>query len=312
MLEFLCRKFAYLSESDWKRCLEERRVEINGVPAGPEDILNSDDRLETVFGNIEEPPVRRDYRIVHQDPSLIAVDKPGGLPCHPGGIYFENTLWRLLQKRFDQSGLHFVHRLDRETSGLVLLARSQAAARRMQEEFLAGRVKKRYLALVEGAFPEETVRAKGWLARDRASVVRKKLVFLPEDEGEKKGGAGKWCETVFRGLSTARGVSLVEARPATGRLHQIRATLLAMGYPVVGDKLYGPDETIFLRFIRDEMTDADRAALRLDRQALHSCEMIFRHPESNEKIALQAPFPRDWQTLSIPVPMPSPSPRRAP
>ncbi len=305
MLEFLSRKFAYLSESDWKRCLEERRVKINGAPACPGDILNADDRLETVFGNIEEPPVRKDFRVVHEDPSLIAIDKPGGLPCHPAGIYFENTLWRLLRKRFGQSPLHFVHRLDRETSGLVLIARSQAAARRMQEEFLTGRVEKRYLALVEGAFPEETVRAKGWLEGDRASVVRKKLVFRPEEEGgEDAGDAGKWCETVFRGLSTARGVSLVEARPATGRLHQIRATLLAMGHPVVGDKLYGPDETIFLRFIRDDMTDADRAALRLDRQALHSWEMIFRHPESREKIALQAPFPRDWQTLSIPVPMP--------
>ena len=302
MLEFLSRKFAYLSEKDWKICLEEKRVEINGVPAVSEDILNTDDRLETFFPNIEEPPVRKDYRIVHEDPALIAVDKPGGLPCHPGGIYFENTLWRLLQKRFDRSQLHFVHRLDRETSGIVLIARSQVAAKKIQAEFLAGRVKKRYLALVDGAFPKQTVRAKGWLARDPASAVRKKLLFLPEDEGGGMERPGKWCETVFRGLSTGRGVSLVEASPATGRLHQIRATLLAMGHPVVGDKLYGTDETIFLRFIRDEITDADNEALRLDRQALHSYEMVFRHPESKERIALKAALPQGWQTLSNLIP----------
>jgi 23S rRNA-/tRNA-specific pseudouridylate synthase len=165
----------------------------------------------------------------------------------------------------------------------------------MQAEFQAGRAKKRYVALVEGAFPKETVRAKGWMTRDPSSAVRKKLIFWPDDGTDRDQGAGKWCETTFRGIATGRGMSLVEASPETGRLHQIRATLLSMGHPVVGDKLYGPDETIFLRFIQDKITEADRAALRLEHQALHSSEIVLIHPVRKESIALRAAFPRDWK-----------------
>ena len=107
-------------------------------------------------------------------------------------------------------------------------------------------------------------------------------------------GAGEQsAETRFRFLSSDGVISLLEAEPITGRPHQIRATLKAMGYPVVGDKLYGVDESIYARMGEDAMTDGDWAALRMKRQALHARCLAFRHPVTREELSFEAPLPSD-------------------
>ena len=155
LLQFLTRKFTYLSESEWNDYINEKRVLVNGTPGRTGGIVTVGDRIETVFPDLSEPPVNDRYDVLFEDEALIAVDKPGNLPCHPGGKYFRHTLWHLLRKEGNRSGLHFVHRLDRETSGVVIVAKSPAGADNLRMQFQTGRVEKRYFALVSGSFPLE-------------------------------------------------------------------------------------------------------------------------------------------------------------
>jgi 23S rRNA pseudouridine955/2504/2580 synthase/23S rRNA pseudouridine1911/1915/1917 synthase len=268
------------------------------MPTDGSRILSPEDLLETIFPDVEEPPVRKDYSILFEDDDLVAVDKPGNLPCHPGGKFFEHTLWSLLGRRSEKKTFYFIHRLDRETSGIVLIAKSAGVARILQGDLMAGLMAKRYLVMVSGAFPKEDLIAAGYLMHDRQSSVRKKRLFIrsaKNSDWEKKGA--KWCETSFRRLLHNDGTSLLEAIPATGRLHQIRATLLCLGFPIVGDKLYGPDEKIFLRFINGRLTAEDRAALRLSGQALHSSSLKIRHPASKKPLAFKARVPLEWNPI---------------
>jgi len=107
----------------------------------------------------------------------------------------------------------------------------------------------------------------------------------------------EWAETKFRLIKQCGDIALIEAAPHTGRLHQIRATLLAMGCPIVGDKLYGVDETLFLRFCKDTLTDADRARLRMDRQALHASGLRFHHPKFGRPVTIDLDLPEDMKQL---------------
>ena len=241
-----------------------------------------------------EPPVDSAYRVVHGDDDLLVLDKPPNLPCHPAGRFFRHTLWALLQRDGMAPPIRFVHRLDRETSGLVLVAKSATAARRLGEQFESGRVEKVCLVIVEGRAPEQFV-AEGWLAPDPTSEVRKKLRLVEADA--QRGTALPRVRTQFRRIGVTGSLSLLEARPATGRRHQIRASLCSLGLPVVGDKLYGVDESLYLRFIRDELSEADRTRLRIPRQALHATSLTVTHPGTGERAEFTSPTPDDMAAL---------------
>ena len=187
--------------------------------------------------------------------------------------------------------MHPVNRLDRETSGVMLFAKSGTAARKLASLFESGSIQKTYFAIVFGDFPdwEKTI---GFLSADPESQISKKRRFTRDFPGDAADVVS--CDTDFRKILSGNGMSLVECLPHTGRLHQIRATLFSLGYPMVGDKLYGPDETIFLRFIEDGMTDDDRALLRMDHQALHAGRLVFRSPFTGEDLCLEADVPDDF------------------
>ena len=215
-----------------------------------------------------EPPVLRSVGILHEDDDLLVADKPGNLPCHPGGRYCGNTLLHILRARGgDVGNLRIINRLDRETSGIVLVAKTDAMVRSLAGQFRRHTAQKEYTVLVHGAFPAH-LEARGWLLPDTGSAIRKKRRFVTGDAPPTPGAES--AETDFELVEARDGISRVLARPRTGRTHQIRATLFSLGFPVVGDKIYGLDETFFLRFIADALTDADRARLMLPRQALHA------------------------------------------
>jgi len=181
----------------------------------------------------------------------------------------------------------------------VLAAKNKTAARLCQEQFSQRRVDKVYLVVVEGNFPETPipVEATGWLGPDPDSAIRKKMRFYPEQNDALPGAME--ASTAFRRISGAgdAGLSLLEARPHTGRCHQIRATLLHLGFPVAGDKLYGVDEQLFLRFQEDRLSAADHGRLRLPRQALHASGLRLSHPVSGQELKFSAPLPSALQEL---------------
>ncbi len=293
VIDFLSGRFRYQSRVEWLRDIEAGRIRLNENPVSAEFPLAPEDILSYHPPEHLEPQVNPDYEIVYRDDAILVINKPGNLPCHPGGRYFAHTLWGLLMEREDLKSIHFVHRLDRETSGLVLIAKDSETARICQAQFEAGTVRKVYQVLVEGNFPSEPRIAEGYLRPDTDSPVRKKRRFVSSIGKETNSAAAQHCRTRFRLLKRHGQISLVEARPDTGRLHQIRATLSSMGYPVVGDKLYGVDDTLFLRFIDDRLTPEDRIRLRVDRQALHASELGFRHPRTGAQLLYQIPIPLD-------------------
>ena len=216
---------------------------------------------------------------------------------HPAGRYRTHTLWNLLER---YGSLSFVNRLDRETSG-VLLAAKTAPPREAQTRMQSGLAEKIILCLSK-EFSHE-LDAVGYLENDASSPVRKALRFVSSDgasapERVIDAGSRAWCKTNFAPLAllalpgSDRTFTLLRAQLFTGRTHQIRATLKSLGYPVAGDKLYGHDSGMFLRFIDGKMTDDDRTLLVLPCQALHAARFSISLPSGILEGA--APLPALW------------------
>lgn len=304
LLDFLTTRFTYHTREQWRARISEQRVMVNDVAAPAERILEEGDEVEFIAHDIPEPPVSFDVQIVFQDYDIMVVNKPANLPCHPAGRYFNHTLWAYLKTRHCLESPILINRLDRETSGLVLIAKHARAEAICRNQFARRRVVKRYIVLVEGGFPE-TLEARGWMLPDPESGVHKRRRFesraLNPEPRFPDPVDGEWAETDFRKLREANGVSELEATLHTGRLHQIRATLSSLGYPVVGDKLYGHDPLMFVRFCTDALTEEDRRRLRIGRQALHAMELEFQHPATGGTMHFEAPLPADMASVLAPA-----------
>jgi len=297
LISFLAERFSYRTERDWRALVGAGAIMINDELVAPERLLREKDVLRYYPADKPEREVDRGVTVLYDDADIIVVNKPGNLPVHPAGNYFKNTLWWLLKERHGVAVPGIINRLDRETSGVTLIARNPAANKICRAQFTARSVTKKYTVIVEGAFGE-AVRARGYITGGATSVIRKKQRFEPSDSGlPAPGREADWADTQFTLLERRGPLSVVEAVPHTGRLHQIRATLLALGCPVVGDKMYGLDEGVFLRFLEDRLTPEDAVKMRLGRQALHASELTFRHPATGAELTIAAPLPPDMAEL---------------
>ena len=303
LVDYLAGRFTYHSRDEWLTHMLESRVLVNDSAVAPDYRLEAGNRVEFIARDIPEPPVCFDIGIVFEDYDVMVINKPPNLPCHPAGRYFNHTLWAWLKTTHCIESPALVNRLDRETSGLLVVAKNAKAEAKCRTQFLKRAVVKRYVALVEGIFPD-ACRAEGWMLPDPGSGVHKRRRFEKDDSGRDPSlpppepVAGKeWAWTDFRRLRSVNGISVVEAVLHTGRLHQIRATLHSLGFPVVGDKIYGPDPMIFVRFCTDAITAEDWRRLRMTRQALHSMELEFTHPATDQPLRFEAPMPADMAVL---------------
>lgn len=296
LIDFLVQRFPYHNRCDWLARIAQARVHVSGHPADGGQQLGQGDLVEYLASDIAEPKVNEEIAVVFEDDDLLVVNKPANLPSHPGGRYFQHTLWALLKTRFGIEQPALINRLDRETSGLTVVAKTAAAMKDCRAQFSGRLVQKSYLALVEGAFPDR-LEAKGWLEPDTTSPVKKKQRFVATTAIPETIRASQVAETIFKVREKAGKISMIEAIPLTGRLHQIRATLQSVGFPLVGDKLYGPDPAIFIRFCNDQLTADDCARLRLGRQALHAASLRLHHPRTHRRLELEAPLPTDMAML---------------
>lgn len=285
--DYLARRFSYLSQNQWKEEILAGRMTLSGADLSDDRVIvKGGEALAWDGGAMAEPDVDEGISILYEDEDFVAVNKTGNLPVHPAGRYFNATLTAILERRYGRR-VHPVHRMDRETSGVLLLAFDGRAAGHLSAALTRGT--KEYLALVHGVFPEEQIAVDWPLGADASSAVRKKRRAWP-------GGTEK-ALTRFERVSSNGAFSLVRCFPQTGRLHQIRAHLLAAGFPVVGDKLYGRDERLFLRFIETGWTPELAEKLLLPRQALHARRLSFFHPQTGREIHCEAPVPECFADL---------------
>ncbi len=287
---WLARRFTYLSRHQWQRRIRCGSILVNGRAGKASLRLRTGDTVEYKIAAYAEPVAAIAHSVIYEDDLILLLDKPAHLPCHPSGRYFARTLWYTLSAQLDT--VRFVNRLDRETSGLVLVAKTAVAARELSRQFSTRNVKKEYLVLVHGSFPE-TMTATGYLSNDLQSRVRKKRAFTTADHSN-----GEHAVTHFARIDVQNDVSLVAAMPVTGRCHQIRATLCSLGFPVVGDKIYGVDEGAYLAFIAgDDNGPVDSRNEPLSRQALHAYTLEFCHPRCRSRQTFIAPIPADFRTV---------------
>ena len=220
---------------------------------------------------------------IFDDGDLMVFNKPGWVVCHPS----KNGPWSSLVgavREYTQSDkMHLIARLDRETSGLTLLCRDKRRASVLQQAFQKRQTTKRYIAILEGAMTEVTEVSRA-LEPDASSAVGVKMRVAADGGGEK-------AQTTFLPLVVAGGCTLCEVRPHTGRKHQIRAHALYLGHPVVADKLYGGDETLYLEFAESGLTPRLMETLPLPRQALHAWRLEIH--EEGLDLEFEAPLHED-------------------
>ncbi|HEX9480846.1 MAG TPA: RluA family pseudouridine synthase [Solirubrobacteraceae bacterium] len=218
---------------------------------------------------MSSPEVPEGFSIAYQDEHLIVIDKGPGLVVHPGRGHREDTLSQLLAPLLaggDAERAGIVHRLDRDTSGLMVVARSDDVHRKLQAALAARRIEREYLALVEGRPPSRSGTVDAPVGRDPR--VRTRMAV---------GGAGaREARTHFTLERALPGASLLSLRLETGRTHQIRVHLQAIGHPVAGDPEYGTP-----------------GLYGLERQFLHATRLAFEHPVSGDRLEVRSPLPAD-------------------
>ncbi|MCD4690840.1 RluA family pseudouridine synthase [bacterium] len=299
VLEFLCERFRYLPRETWIDRLGSGRIRLNGVTATSDMLVEENDVVEYEIDAVE-PDVDFTYDLIYEDDDLIAVSKSGNIPVHASGSYIRNTLIARMREDLGEN-VHLAHRLDRETSGVLLLARNMEARRNMGRAFEEGLVEKSYIAIVRGKPSEDVFTS--------SLPLRKIGKQHPIPRTVVADRTGKPAITRFRVLERLgaaghvgagerlRGFSVIEAQPTTGRTNQIRVHLEAAGYPIVGDKTYGLPARLLRRMVADA-DDADvRAHLILPRHALHHARMCFAHPVTGVRVAIEAPVPKDMRAF---------------
>ena len=291
---YLASRFSDYSRSVLQKVIEAQAVLINGRPTKASYRVCEGDAIRIWLPELaDDTPVPEDIplRIVFEDASFVVVDKGPGMVTHPAKGNWRGTLVNALQHHFDTlssvAGAQrpgIVHRLDRDTSGLLIVAKDDAAHRALALQFEERTIRKEYLAIVYGA-PN----------RDRDYVekpigfhptVREKMAIRTLEDG------GRDALTFYEVIERFDGYALVRCHPRTGRTHQIRVHLAHVGHPVLADKAYSGRGALTLGdLLGPDAPDADRVLI--DRQALHAHQLHLIHPVKGEAIDLVAPLPDD-------------------
>ena len=276
---FLANKLPEYSRSRLQQLVRTGFVRLNGATTRPRHLVRSGDKIELTeppLEKIDNQPEPIPLEVLFEDKDIIVINKPPGLVVHPGAGHRQHTLVNALLSHCPTlSGIGgkerpgIVHRLDKETSGCLVVAKNDWAHRELSRQFAERRVEKIYLALVAGKLREE------------AGVIEEKIGRHPVHRQRMSvaSARGRPAKTQYRVVRSEDQASLVECRLYSGRTHQIRVHLHHLGHPVLGDKVY-----------------AAHFAKNFPRHMLHAWKLGFRHPCSGESKSFEAPLPNDFTT----------------
>ncbi len=294
---YLAKHFQFFSRSCWQKRIEDGRVLVNSRPLKCSSKLKAGDLIAMYSPPVAEPEVDRGIRVLWQEGPVMGVYKPGNLPMHENGPYRKNTfteiVWQTLGREWSA-----VHRLDRETSGIVLCGATPEARSSLARALARRDVQKQYLAICRGIPEEEHWISDGPIGDLRDSEIRIKKWVVPD---------GLPSQTAFSVVETAEDAVLLRARPMTGRTNQIRIHAAFSGHVIYGDKLYHRDESIFLDYFANGPTESVIERTGFPRLCLHATALEFEHPESRKRCTIECPLPDDmnnfWAKLAHDIPI---------
>lgn len=286
---FLALRFSDWSRSAFSRWIKEGEIVSEDRSLKPASTLREGERLRVYVPGIapvvaapELPPV------LWEDDVMLAILKPPGMLMHPVGQKWAWSLLGAVREARPDAHIDLSHRLDKETSGVVLLSKTVEANRAMKDAFMTRRVGKVYWAIVRGVVPWEEQTLDAALGHREGSLVNLRVGVRPD---------GDRAVTRFRVLERMADHTLVACKPITGRTHQIRVHLEHLGFPILGDKLYGQPDTVWLEHLKDGATDAVKAAIAFSRHCLHARSVVFPHPVTGQMVRVKAPMPDDMRAV---------------
>jgi 23S rRNA pseudouridine955/2504/2580 synthase len=282
---YLLRLLKGVPKSHIYRILRSGEVRVNSGRVGPEHRLKPGDRLRVPpvrkavrterAGLSAGPAVKLDAHVLYEDDALIVIDKPAGMAVHGGSGVSLGVIEQLRRERPAAPFLELVHRLDRETSGVLLIAKKRSALTALHAQLRQGQAEKFYLTLVKGRWRD---------AKRAVTLPLNKYVLRSGERRVRVESEGQEAHTIFRANRAFPGFSLLEAELKTGRTHQIRVHLSHVGFPIVGDDKYGDFEL-------------NKALARqgLKRMFLHACKLTVAHPMTSRRMTFEAPLPGDLE-----------------
>jgi 23S rRNA pseudouridine955/2504/2580 synthase len=304
---FLLRQLKGVPKTHVYRIIRSGEVRVNKARASADSRLGAGDavrlpplrisprvaeKTQVMELRVASGALSRDFPILFEDDYLLAMDKPAGVAVHGGSGVSFGVIEQLRMARPDAKFLELVHRLDRDTSGILLIAKKRSALKQLQDQFRQRETGKTYLALVAGRWPaNRKVLDKPlhkYLLPDGERRV--KVVARDDPDGMSSITLVKVQQRVATGAGTREGFSLLEVTLKTGRTHQIRVHLASEGHPILGDDKYG-DFDLNKTLLRSQQMPA------LKRMFLHAWRLQFNHPASGERIALLAPMPSDLEAF---------------
>ena len=276
LLATLCRVVKNISAPVWEaECARGLVVNHAGQPVPLDMIVREGERYRHVFPGVVEPEVNGQVEILHEDEALIVLNKPAPLPMHAGGRFYRNTLQYILNAVYHPQKPHPAHRLDANTTGLVLVTRTRHFAGRLQPQFAQGRVEKKYIVRVQGHPDKDAFTCDAPISAQSGETGSRAVDWE----------AGLPARTEFTVRQRlADGTALLEARPLTGRTNQIRVHLWHLGWPVCGDAVYLPAQVV---------GDTQTLSVTDPPLCLHAWQIKFIHPLTRQPVAFTAP-PPDW------------------
>ena len=292
LYEYLRSLFPFLDSGCWEQFVAAQNVRIDGRAVGAGQVLSAGTQLDFTIHGYHEPSVDTGWHTLWENEELLAVHKPATLPVSRTTRNIYNTLVRLVRRESPWSEAHLLHRLDRETGGILLLGKTQAAAARYQPNLRRLMTGKLYHAVVYGEPDWESTEMKCNLSVRPDSVIRCQMHVCPPGE------PGKASHSRFEVLQRGAGFSMVQCELLTGRKHQLRAHLSALGHPIVGDKIYAHDGHFFLQRLHDCITDADIEELRTDHHLLLAKQVTLTPDGAGAPITLVTPHTTPtWRTV---------------
>jgi 23S rRNA pseudouridine1911/1915/1917 synthase len=298
---YLSRIFPNFSRALFQKAIDQQSILVNGIPVKTSRRLRVNDRISVQLPELPDrtlPPEDIPLNIVHEDDAIVVLNKPPGLIVHPGKGNYRGTLAGALQFHFDrlsdiagQLRPGIVHRLDRDTSGILVIAKDNQVHHRLSGQFERREVTKEYFALTRGVVELNRDEISTYI---RVNPKKREKMIVSEPIGNARPAV-----TQYEVSQRFIGYTAVRLFPKTGRTHQLRVHMQHLGHSIVADRLYGGGSSLSVSDLTGSPTvpsqdSADDTPL-IDRQALHAYRLAFHHPQSGKPVEFEAPLPDDIQ-----------------